>query len=281
MRYVLCVLFCFLAQAEQPELVVQTGAPFTVSIPLPSLEARQPFKAYLASLSVNRPLPWPFLLEGVVVEGGLARLTGRMMESGVYTVPLGTFTWGQQTFDLPSFRITATVPNLPGVDIQDLMLPFPDSLVEPSQANQELQSALSSRVQQGSLLAVGWRDVAKNCFYIALLCCALLPLVRRVVRVPIAVASPPVVTPAMRLRFIRAQVAEGKVPWSELLAFLNGVGEGTPLTAFELKQYFSCRRENSLAQAAQLIEMYGYTKGGDERFGEALDYACRMHRDHA
>lgn len=133
-------------------LTVRAGEPSTICVEVPDPHAISPFRAYIASLSIGRPLPWPYLLEGFSLKGERIFLSGRFMATGTFEVPLGIFSWEDKTFELPVFRITTTAPTLPSIGVSDLLLPFPEMVLEPSYRNHELQTSLSSKRQCALLI---------------------------------------------------------------------------------------------------------------------------------
>ncbi len=267
----LLFLFLFAAQVglgleSQNTTTIEEGAPCTFFVPIPEPQALGPFQAYIGSLVIGRPLPWPYLLENFSLKENSIMLTGRCLVAGTFDIPLGVFAWEGKSFVLPLFHITATPRKLPVLGVSDLLLPFPDKVVGVSQANRKVQAAVSIEAQKRLFADVGIQKKVQEVFYVMVLAALTAPLwiyglKRMRKRAPQSEEERPTIQE--RVRHIREKVKGGRRPWTELLALLNSLRgeEKPPLTSYELVQYYVAAKEVNLAKAATLIDQHSYRDG--------------------
>ena len=281
-----CLFFCSMAflssteaqtgsaiGARDESVKVEEGQLFSVQKQVSVPPAAYPaVKLYLQSLVYSRPLPWPYYLEEYDVRDGQVTLRGRMLNAGVYEIPLGVMWWGGKQYVIPSFSPAVAQIVVPKLSAADLLLPFPEEALLPTPQNMQVEDELLAHNQARGLEALYWQGFWRHafittCFILVCVPCAFQLLrwwqVKRRLQPVI-----PVVTPGMVFREVKDLQQSGMVPWSKLVYVLNLVmsGEMPSLTSYELEQRFAAAGEDGLARACALIENYGYSAGGDEYF---------------
>ena len=247
----------------------------TAEIDVPR-EAEPALRLHLQALSWSRPLPWPYHLEKGEILDGTMTLEGRLVDVGTFEIPLGVFRWNTIVAMLPRIRRTAVPFALPVLTASDLLLPFPQQAFLPSAQNARMETELLLDNQTRGLGFVDWQGSGRHALAILCLMLVCIPLVYQLWRWQRAQATPPdvqpLITPALAFEEVKRARQQGREAWSPLLYVLNllALQQKGSLTSYELKTYFEARGKKELAQAALLIEQYGYTPSQEPWFDQAL-----------
>jgi hypothetical protein len=256
---------------------VEQGQLFTIEkkLDLPE-EAYPALKIYLETLFFSRPLPWPYHIDGFDVQPGKVVVRGRVLEDGAYIIPLGVLWWNGIPYVLPSFSCTGVSQPMPTVSVADLLLPFPAIAILPTDQNIHVEREIMALNQKSGILGLYWAGLWRNCLAILGLFLVCVPAATQlwrwysVKRRPSAVSVP--LTPGIVFREIQAQYRHGKRPWEKVLFTLNSIvpHPSSTLTSYELEQYFTACGDAKFAEAATIIEKYGYRPEKDQYFDQVL-----------
>ena len=248
------------------------GVPFTVSLPVQVPEQSiGSLKTYLNSIKAMRPLPGDYLLESYVVDPkkGLLTITGRFMKEGVHTLTLGTFEWGKDVILLPQVEVIVAPHRVKPLSASDMLLPFPQEAFKELNTNSVLRKSLfDGYLRSEELLLHKIKNVRKGfigVLFFFIMTPFLVLLAER--KIQVWKASSLVFSPEKELALVKKSN-----DWTRLLALLQKIsGKKGELTSYELEKFFSQEGSQNLAQAARLIEHYGYVqKENLEKFEEAV-----------
>ena len=262
-------------------LLGQAAVPFEVSLPLeiPSAAFR-PLKTYLDLLVASRPIPMDYLLESYSIDAkrGVLHLSGRFMKGGPHTLFLGTFVWGNTVVGLPPVEVTVAPLQEISLAGQDILLPFPELFLQETKVNVTLRKALVDQyLSEGERLLRGqrrFRDGIVGFLFLLVVTPVLFFVLGRKIESWRRVQSS--ISPKEELRFVRKSR-----DWTKLLALLQKIsGRKECLTSYELAEFFSGEKNQTLAKAALIIERHGYLReSAPQQFDEAIRCVREAFRD--
>lgn len=274
MRLCSCLCFFFLgccSLADEP-ITVSVGQPFSAMFPLQIPPESAPnLRLHLQTLLYSRPLPAPFLLESFVVDEQMRlHIQGRIMQQGEYDVFLGLLPWRGSFLTLPSFFVVSSVASFS----PQFLIPYPQHAVTLSSANNDMLKTCLAKNQMRGNQALSkrrtWRH-ASGFLLLAALCAPLVPFLCLYLRPARRVVSRQI-TPQELLADIDV-LRSRDVPWTKLVQLLNLLAlPASGLTSYELEAYFAQAKKTPLANAAKIIEEFGYQQvPNDDRFDAAKE----------
>lgn len=257
---------------------VVVGEKFHTEVQVPD-ESRHSFRTYLETFETTQPCADFCLLDGFQeLRGGRWNCTFRMTRHGSFEVPLGVFSWRQQSILLPELFIEASPQKAISPTPDWLRLPFLDNIVVVQPQNQGTLIALLQRNQTAGIARISWKEQCRHAtgFFLVLAFCApfcwhfMRDLYEKHKKLRAKEARPEQLLQTIYTLRQKQQV----LPWSQLLELLGKMWDeqkSTP-TAFELKQLFSSTGKLELAKIADTIENCGYAKNMyTEQFDQALN----------